>query len=193
MASIESHADAVHIDIMDGHFVPNLSFGMPILRSLETSLPLDVHLMVSNPSDRFDELIDFWVSRICFHVEVDEDISKNIVHLRAWWVKKVGLAIDNQTSYKRLLPYLDLIDYVIVMTVQAGFAGQKFNQRNLQKVINLKKVRSDIEIMIDGGVNQKHAFLWKKAGVDSVAATSWIFWIDDHTDRQARIQDLKKL
>lgn len=190
IASIESYADAIHIDIMDGHFVPNLSFGLPVLRCIQSDLPLDVHLMVSNPSDRFDELIQLGVNRICFHVEIDENIQANITYLRDAGVKSVGLAIDNGTDASAVLPYIHDIDYIIVMTVQAGFSGQAFIEKNLEKVQEIKNTRSDIEVMIDGGVNLEHATLGKQFGVDSVAATSYIFGTDD---RDERVKKLKQI
>lgn len=112
--------------------------------------------MVTNPADRFDEFIIEGAKRIAFHIEADGDVEKNIAYLKDHGIV-AGLAIDHDTPVSQILPYLHLVDYVIVMTIRAGFSGQEFISSDLQKVKEIKEVRSDVEVMVDGGVDDATA------------------------------------
>lgn len=151
-----SGAKYVHIDIMDGVFVPNISFGMPIISAVNkcTDLVLDVHLMIVEPDRYFDEFIACGADIITFHAEAlnDERTIKacNYIHSKG---KKVGISIKPNTPVSSIVPYLDMIDMVLVMTVEPGFGGQSFMPEMLEKIREIRKINKEIDIQVDGGIN----------------------------------------
>ena len=165
----KSGSKYVHIDIMDGVFVPNISFGMPIISSVRkcTDLVLDVHLMIVNPNRYFEEVIKCGADIVTFHLEAldhDEIIkSCNYIHSMG---KKVGISIKPATSFEAILPYLDLIDMVLVMTVEPGFGGQSFMPQTMEKVKQIRRINSTIDIEVDGGINSETIKVAKSAGAN---------------------------
>ncbi len=192
LKSIET-ADRFHIDIMDGNFVPNISFGPYItkLANNSTNVPLDIHLMVDWP--------DFWIDKfnlsntynITFHFEAKSDILKTIAKIKETG-KKVGISIKPKTEVIEIHTLLKEIDLVLVMSVEPGFGGQKFIESALGKIKELKTYRKkyglNFEIEVDGGVDFSNIEKIKEAGADIVVAGSYIF---NQKDRKAAINSLK--
>lgn len=179
---VEDHVDGLHIDVMDGHLVPNLTFWAPVIKSIQTKLPLDIHLMVTNPASRFDEFIEAGATSISFHIESDHDMKKCADYLREKGIK-VGIAIDHDSPVENVLQHAHLADYILVMTIRAGFSYQQFISDDLGKVIQIKRRHPDMPVMIDGGVNDETIEEAREAGVDMVVASSYLYGHDDIVDR----------
>lgn len=181
VASIEQYADWLQADIMDGHFVQNLSFGAPVLRSIQTDLLLDVHLMVSNPEDRVGEFIDAGAMHITFHAEAVPDVSAQqalITCIRTSGAT-AGIAINPETPLSAVGDILGDIDLLLVMSVHPGFGGQAFLPDVLRKVVEAHAQRPDLMIQMDGGIDDRTAPLCIEAGATNLVAGSFIFHADD--------------
>jgi len=169
----DSGAKYVHIDIMDGCFVPNISFGMPIISAIRkcTSLVLDVHAMIVEPDRYIDDFIKCGADIITFHFEAldDERIKKAIEKIKASGVK-VGISIKPKTEAEVLYPYIDKIDMVLVMTVEPGFGGQKFMVDTMDKVRKIREYavsnNVELDIQVDGGVNDSTIKIASDAGAN---------------------------
>jgi ribulose-phosphate 3-epimerase len=180
----------LHLDVMDGHFVPNISFGPVVLASVAkvSNLFLDVHLMITHPDKYADEFIKAGAQLITFHIEAlkADQVLKLIKHIKSNKVK-VGLAIKPETKVETILPYLKLIDLVLVMSVEPGFGGQKFMPLAVEKIKNLrayiKKNKLKILIEVDGGINLETAKLCADAGVDVLVAGSFLFGAKDLSNK----------
>lgn len=179
----QSHATWLHFDVMDGHFVPNLSFGPDICKQirLNSDLFMDVHIMVSDPNYFSDVFIEAGADLITFHLEAcknDDEVLKLIDKIHAKNVK-VGLSIKPSTDVKELLPYLDKIDLVLIMSVNPGYGGQSFMLNAIDKISLLRKTidskQLNVLIEIDGGINHETAQLVLDAGADVLVAGSYIF------------------
>ena len=180
----------LHFDVMDGHFVPNISFGPVVLASVAkvSKLFLDVHLMITHPDKYADEFIKAGAQLITFHIEAlkSDQVLKLIKHIKANKVK-VGLAIKPKTKVETILPYLKLIDLVLVMSVEPGFGGQKFMPLAVEKIVTIKtyikknKLKTLIEV--DGGINLETAKLCAEAGVDVLVAGSYLFGAKDLSNK----------
>lgn len=150
-----AQCDALQIDVMDGHFVPNLSFGAPVIRQLQTNLPLDVHLMVKNPEERIEEFLALGAQTITFHYEAldfPDTIFALVAAIRDGGAN-AGIALNPKTKIENILPLLPAIDSVTVMTVEPGFGGQSFMQDQLDKVRTIRREYRDLSIQVDGGVS----------------------------------------
>lgn len=186
-------ADLVHLDVMDGRFVPNISFGPPVIQALRpiTKLPFDVHLMIYHPEDYFDILKNIGVEMASFHIEAVTHVDRVIHALKSANIK-CGLAVNPGTSLSMIDTVLPLLDYVLIMSVNPGFGGQKFIPYAVDKVKQLKKMitkkQLSVSIEVDGGVNQDNAFLLKNAGADILVAGSSVF---GKSDRAKAIHELR--
>ena len=175
-----AHADLIHIDVMDGHFVPNITIGPEVINKLRkyTSLPFDVHLMISPVDNFIKNFADAGADIITIHPEATKDLVSTIKKIKSY-NKKVGVSLNPETPVERVLPVLNLIDLVLVMSVNPGFGGQKFMKETLEKVkilrkeIDSNKLKTQIEI--DGGINFENAKMAKEAGVDIIVSGTTIF------------------
>ena len=173
-------ADWIHVDVMDGHFVPNITIGPVVVRSIRpvTKLPLDVHLMIKNPERYIESFAKAGADIITFHIEADED-PKEVIRLVRSYKKKVGVSVRPKSDINKILPLLPMIDMVLVMTVEPGFAGQEFMFECLDKIESLRKVfRKDIEV--DGGINESTAREVIAKGANVIVAGSAIFGTKDY-------------
>lgn len=177
-------ADMLHIDVMDGHFVPNITLGAPIVKCIRKSstLPFDVHLMISNPYKYIPDFVNAGSDIITFHAEADSDIEKTIDLILASG-KKAGLSVKPKTPVEAVYPYLDKLSMVLVMTVEPGFGGQSFMEDMMPKV---SAVRSeidrrglDVDIQVDGGINKDTISIAAKAGANVFVSGNAIFSSDD--------------
>lgn len=181
----EAGCTVLHYDVMDGHFVPNISFGADILHDVHqiTNMELDVHLMISDPMFYVDRFIKAGASYISFHIEAMESVEKT--HELIKKIKEAGvkasIALNPGTSYEAVIPFLDEIDMILVMSVQPGFGGQKFNPVAINKIAALSKYKKEKNFLIevDGGINATTIQDVRKAGCDLFVAGSAVFNQDD--------------
>ena len=191
----KAKADLIHIDVMDGHFVPNITIGPEVISKLRkcTSLPFDVHLMISPVDNFIKNFAEAGADIITFHPEATNDLVNTIKKIKSY-NKKVGVSLNPETPVEKVLSVLNLIDLVLIMSVNPGFAGQKFIKNTLEKV---KKLRKEIdsqklktEIEIDGGINFENAKMAKEAGVNILVSGTTIFK-ENSGDLKKNIQLLK--
>jgi ribulose-phosphate 3-epimerase len=191
LKSIET-ADYLHLDIMDGHFVPNISFGPAISKmiSQKTNLPLDIHLMVTDPYQWIDGFTYKNTKYITIHVE-SNDVRKTMDKIKSNHVK-LGLSVKPKTSIDELMPFIHEVDLVLVMTVEPGFGGQSFMHDMMDKVKELVEIRKkynlSFEIEVDGGISDQTIEIARLSGVDVCVAGSYLFNLKD---RQKGILSLK--
>ncbi|HZK21373.1 MAG TPA: ribulose-phosphate 3-epimerase [Oscillospiraceae bacterium] len=176
-------ADMLHIDVMDGHFVPNITIGAPVIKSLRkvSNILFDVHLMVSDPYAFIDDFIDAGADIITVHFECSDDIdymNKTIEKIKSQKVR-AGVSIKPHTPPYAVFQFLDKIDMALVMTVEPGFGGQKFISSMLPKITKIREKDQQIDIQVDGGINSETAALSRSAGANILVAGSYIFGADD--------------
>ena len=173
-------ADYIHVDVMDGHFVPNISYGAVVMKSLEgkTDLPFDVHLMIENPDDYLEDFMTPNTEYITVHQEACPHLHRTVQHIKSLGVK-AGVSINPATSLATLDYILDDVDMVLVMSVNPGFGGQKFIENTIDKVKRLRKLIADTGshalIEVDGGVQAETAPRLVAAGVDVLVSGSYVF------------------
>lgn len=186
-----SGADALHLDIMDPHFVPNLSFGPDVVALSKKVAPnfyRNVHLMMSRPDLYLEKFAAAGAQTLQIHIEADCDLHTELRRIQALGVKR-ALVLNPETPAERLLPYLDEVDEILVMTVHPGYGGQKFIGECLSKVSLFRKLRPDLDIMIDGGGNAETIPLSAKAGANQFVAGSYLF---RQADMRKAVEDLRK-
>ena len=188
-------ADLIHIDVMDGHFVPNITIGPDVINKLRkyTNLPFDVHLMISPVHNFIKDFADAGADIITIHPEATTDLISSIEKIKSY-NKKVGVSLNPETSVDKVFSILNLIDLVLIMSVNPGFGGQKFIKETLDKVklirkeIDLKKLKTEIEI--DGGINFKNAKIAIEAGANILVSGTTIFK-ENSGNLKKNIQTLK--
>ena len=175
-------ADGVHIDVMDGRFVDNITFGMPVIRDIRkcSNLFFDVHLMIENPQKFIESFAKASCDLINFHYEATTDETLDVIKQIRSFNKKVGISIKPQTDVKLIEKYFDKVDMVLIMTVEPGFSGQKFMESCVGKIDFVKKHSPrNMLIQVDGGINDKTARLAKKAGANVLVSGNFVFKADD--------------
>lgn len=192
----ELGADYIHVDVMDGHFVPNISFGAGVMKSLNefSSVPYDVHLMIEDPDKYLDTFVTDKTEFITVHQEASVHLDRTIEHIKSLGngVIKAGVSLNPATPVDILSCIIDKVDLVLIMSVNPGFGGQKFIPQSIDKVRELSRIREEKNlkflIEVDGGVNGDNARLLKEAGADILVAGSYIF---KSSDRKKAIESIK--
>ncbi|OGJ63597.1 ribulose-phosphate 3-epimerase [Candidatus Peribacteria bacterium RIFCSPHIGHO2_12_FULL_54_10] len=174
--SVEKCADWLQVDVMDGHFVPNISFGAPVIQHLKTKLPLDIHLMVENPEDRLEEFLALKAVHITFHAEATDHATREaLVAAIHDGGATAGIALNPATPVAAIDDILKKIDLVLIMSVEPGFGGQEFLHDVLSKVRELRKRFPALMIQMDGGIITETAKCCREAGANNLVAGSAIF------------------
>ncbi|MBE7704398.1 MAG: ribulose-phosphate 3-epimerase [Cyanobacteria bacterium SIG29] len=187
----ENGADWVHVDVMDGHFVPNLTIGAPVVKAIKpiTSIPLDVHLMIDNPAKYVKDFALAGSDIITFHYEATKEKTFEVINIIKSYGIKVGLSIKPNTSVNEIKPYLDLVDLILVMTVEPGFGGQKFMKDCADKIIEIRAYTDkDLIIEVDGGINAETAQYCKKLGANALVAGNYVFSSDNMKEAIASLR-----
>ena len=195
IASVEPYVDLLHVDVMDGHFVPNITIGAPVVKALKTGLPLDLHLMIEHPEKYVPDFVQAIEAAGCpkekasitVHQEACEDLPSVLEQIKSLGVK-AAVSINPTTPLKMIESVLDRVDMVLIMSVQPGFGGQKFIESALEKIAELRKLKPDLDIEVDGGINDETAKLCVKAGANILVAGSYIFGV---MDRKKAIESLR--
>ena len=189
----ESGADMVHLDVMDGMFVTNISFGLPVIASLRKNSDMffDVHLMIEKPERYIERFIDAGADLVTFHYEACEDSASALKLIRSRG-KKAGISVKPATAVEDIYPLLDDCDHVLIMTVEPGYGGQAFMPQMLDKIKKLRgeidKRNLDIDIQVDGGINEQTGALVREAGATNLVAGSYVF---KAADRKLAIDSLR--
>ena len=187
----DSGADQLHLDIMDGHFVPNLSFGPDVVALAARTAPSfyrNVHLMMTRPDLYVEKFHAAGAQTLQIHVEADCDISATLAKIRELGMRN-AIVINPETPVEALEPYLDSVDEVLVMTVHPGYGGQKFIAECLSKVSRIRSLKPTLDIMVDGGVNGETARSAIAAGANMLVAGSYLF---AKADMKAAVEDMRR-
>ena len=173
----EAGADWIHVDVMDGHFVPNITIGVPVVKSIRevTRLPLDVHLMIENPEKFIRDFKDAGADIITFHYEAVKDVL-TVINLIKSLKMKVGLSIKPKTKPEEIFEILPYLDLVLIMTVEPGFGGQSFMHNCTEKILQIREVAPEkLIIQVDGGINNVTGHICTSLGANSLVAGHYIF------------------
>ena len=186
-------AQYIHLDVMDGHFVPNISIGAPVIKSLRnvTEIPFDVHLMISEPLRYVEDFADAGADIICFHIESESDTEKTVNKILECGCR-AAIAIKPGTPASAVLPYLSRLAMVLVMTVEPGFGGQSFMEDMMPKIKEIRAAAPDIDIEVDGGVNPKTIKTAASAGANVFVAGSAVFKSEDPAKTIEMLKDNAK-
>lgn len=187
VASVAS-ADMLHLDLMDHHFVPNLSFGVPVIKHIKTKLLLDCHLMVENPELYLEELAEIGVYSVTIHYEATKHLHR-LIHKIKELGMKASVALNPATPVDFIKDILPDLDMVLIMSVNPGFGGQRFIDLAVKKIKQLRSMDENILIQVDGGINREIAKICRNAGADVLVAGSYIF---NAKDKIKAIESLRK-
>ena len=196
---VEPYVDLIHVDVMDGHFVPNITIGVPVVAALRSSHPFEVHLMIEHPEKFIDAFVEALKKSkngnikeciITVHQEACGDSLPEVLEQIRHLGILAGVSINPDTPLSTVTPYLNHVDYVLIMTVNPGWGGQKFIESALLKVSELRALKPELDIAVDGGINAETAAKAVKAGVNVLVAGSYIFHSDN---RKAAIDTLRNL
>lgn len=189
----EAGADLIHFDVMDGHFVPNLTFGPMVLKAIRkySHLPFEAHLMITNPEKYWKNFADSGADIIGIHIECETDHFSLIEEIKNYG-KKVCIVINPPTSVEKIYPFLEIVDIVLIMTVNPGFGGQKFINEmvdKIRKVNNIRKERNlKFEIEVDGGINEETGKIAVLNGADILVAGNYIFSGSNYKERIEKLR-----
>ena len=190
---VNQHADLFHLDIMDGTFVPNISYGFPVVEAIASiaEKPLDVHLMIVHPEKYIERFARLGTSMLSFHLNATDKPAQALLHIRETGMK-AGLVINPDMPVEALYPYLHLCDYIILMSVFAGFGGQRFIEDTYNRIRTLKaeidRLGLDVKIEVDGGVSPSNAKALIDAGAEILVAGSAVFKAEDPSEVIARMR-----
>jgi ribulose-phosphate 3-epimerase len=187
IASVEAFSDSLHVDVMDGHFVPNLTFGAPVVRCIKTALPLECHLMVEHPENYLEDFKKAGAHMFIFHVETTKDPLGLIAKIHELGMK-AGVSLNPPTPVSSVEGLIQDVDSVLVMSVNPGFGGQAFIPDALEKIRRLRSLSSDLEIAVDGGINAETGRQCREAGANVLIAGSYVFGA---ADRKGAIESLR--
>jgi len=194
IATISAYADIVHVDVMDGHFVGNLTFGAPVMKWIKSNLPLNVHLMIEKPWKYLKDFVDAGANMVIVHAEAcgrgkaydfkwgnEDNLAKVLNDIKELGIE-CGVSIRPNTPVSEIVDVLDFVDEVLVMSVEPGFGGQKFMESALDKIENLRALGFAGYIAVDGGVNEETAKWCRDRGANVLIAGSYIFKADDREE-----------
>lgn len=189
-----SDAQYIHLDVMDGHFVPNISIGAPVIKAIRavTKVPFDVHLMISHPLKYVENFADAGADIICFHIESESDTQETIDKIIASGCK-AAVALKPKTPASAVMPYIDKLSMVLVMTVEPGFGGQSFMADMMPKIEEIRKAAPDIDIEVDGGINAETIKTAAAAGANVFVAGSAVFKSEDPKKRLKRLKKTQRV
>ena len=194
---VNANAELLHVDVMDGTFVPNISFGFPVMAAMAkvVTVPMDVHLMIVNPDKYIERFAKAGAQMISFHLEAAQDAGKDpagIIGMIHGLGVKAGLAIDPDVPVEDLFPYIGDVDFFLIMSVFAGFGGQKFIEESVDRVARLRKEMERLDIVkdieVDGGVSAANARILEEAGATILVAGSSVF---NASDPAKAIEDIR--
>jgi len=174
IASVDKYCDLIHVDVMDGHFVPNITIGAPVVAKMKSKRPLDVHLMIENPEKYIEDFVKAGANIITVHSEASKNLKNLLKKIRSFGVK-AGVSIKPKTPVSNIKNILECLDMVLIMTVEPGFGGQEFMEDMMEKVKQLRKMKPKLDIEVDGGINDKTSKIAVKAGANVLVAGSYIF------------------
>jgi len=188
IASVEEFVDVIHVDVMDGHFVPNITLGAPVVKFIKSKLPLDVHLMIENPEKFVKDFAEAGAARIVVHSEAcGENLRAVLMTIRSFGCE-CGVSIKPGTSVEAVKNVLDLADEILVMTVEPGFGGQSFMADMVGKIRELRSLGYEGDVGVDGGINDKTAPVCIDAGANLLISGSYFFKATDKKEAAEKIK-----
>ena len=191
LAELAPFSDMFHVDVMDGNFVPNLSIGAPVVRRIKTDVPLDCHLMINNPHKYIKDFAEAGAASITIHAEASLHLSDDLQKIKDAGCQ-VAVALNPETPVDKISKVLPMLDMVLVMSVHPGFGGQSFIPEVLEKVKWLREHYPDLDIQIDGGINDETGKLAVEAGANVLVAGSYILKSENPAEAAVKLHALKK-